>query len=131
MSLQPQCFLLLQHHNRWDLPKGHVEPGEDLIQAALRETTEETGIDPDSIRVDNQFKFVIEYCVQTSKRGSYSKRVTYFLGWMQAPLPIHLTEHIGYRWFDWPVAGSIQSETIDPLLTELAVYLKQANGPNN
>ena len=26
---QPELsFLLLKHHNRWDLPKGHVEPGE-------------------------------------------------------------------------------------------------------
>ena len=37
-------MLLIQRNGRWDLPKGKVEPGETLLQAALRETEEETGI---------------------------------------------------------------------------------------
>jgi predicted NUDIX family NTP pyrophosphohydrolase len=31
----------------WSLPKGEVEPGEDLLRAARRETLEETGFAPD------------------------------------------------------------------------------------
>lgn len=30
---------------RWDLPKGKLEPGETALEAALRETEEETGLD--------------------------------------------------------------------------------------
>lgn len=37
-------MLLIRRNNRWDLPKGKVEPGETLLQAALREVEEETGI---------------------------------------------------------------------------------------
>ena len=37
-------MLLIRRNGRWDLPKGKVEPGETLLQAALRETTEETGL---------------------------------------------------------------------------------------
>ncbi len=37
-------MLLIRRNNRWDLPKGKVEAGETLLQAALRETLEETGI---------------------------------------------------------------------------------------
>lgn len=37
-------LLLIRRNNRWDLPKGKVEDGETLLQAALRETLEETGI---------------------------------------------------------------------------------------
>ncbi len=37
-------MLLIQRNGRWDLAKGKVEPGETLLQAALREVQEETGI---------------------------------------------------------------------------------------
>jgi len=37
-------MLLIQRNGRWDLPKGKVESGETLLQAALREMEEETGI---------------------------------------------------------------------------------------
>lgn len=37
-------MLLISRNGRWDLPKGKVEAGETLLQAALRETAEETGI---------------------------------------------------------------------------------------
>ena len=37
-------ILLIRRNGRWDLPKGKVEAGETLCQAALRETLEETGI---------------------------------------------------------------------------------------
>ena len=36
--------LLIHRNGRWDLPKGKVEQGETLLQAAIRETEEETGI---------------------------------------------------------------------------------------
>ena len=39
-------MLLIQRNGRWDLAKGKVEPGETLLQAALREVQEETGINP-------------------------------------------------------------------------------------
>ena len=37
-------MLLIQRNGRWDLAKGKVESGETLLQAALREVAEETGI---------------------------------------------------------------------------------------
>ena len=37
-------FLLLRAYKNWDFPKGLVEPGEDPLAAAVRETAEETGI---------------------------------------------------------------------------------------
>lgn len=33
-----------QNHNSWSLPKGHVNQGEGLLAAALREIREETGV---------------------------------------------------------------------------------------
>ena len=37
--------LMIRVGSRWSFPKGHVEPGETLLQAASRETREETGIE--------------------------------------------------------------------------------------
>ncbi|MEZ6133544.1 MAG: NUDIX domain-containing protein [Pirellulaceae bacterium] len=119
----PVQFLLMQHSNRWDLPKGHAEPGESILETALRETEEETGISADEIHVDPSFKFAIEYYVTGKKRGDYHKRVTYFLGTVEAPREVELTEHVGFRWFDWPPAGPIQTQTIDPLLAAVGQHL--------
>ena len=33
-----------QNHDSWSLPKGHVDNGETLLDAAIREIYEETGI---------------------------------------------------------------------------------------
>ena len=37
-------FLLIRRSGLWDLPKGHLEPGEDIGITALREVEEETGL---------------------------------------------------------------------------------------
>ncbi len=44
-------FLLLRNakHKSWGLPKGHSEPGENLITTALREVKEETGYDIEAV----------------------------------------------------------------------------------
>jgi bis(5'-nucleosidyl)-tetraphosphatase len=38
-----RCLVLRVYRN-WDFPKGLVEPGEEPLEAALREVTEETGL---------------------------------------------------------------------------------------
>ena len=41
-DLSNQTYLCVRAFNNWDFPKGHVEKGESLIQAAMRELEEET-----------------------------------------------------------------------------------------
>ena len=60
-------FLLMRHPHRWDLPKGHVDPGEDELQCAVRELEEETGIDVDAIEIDAEFRFTAQYPVLGKK----------------------------------------------------------------
>jgi diadenosine hexaphosphate hydrolase (ATP-forming) len=39
------AVLLLRHHEgTWVFPKGHIDPGEDALTAALREVEEEAGV---------------------------------------------------------------------------------------
>ena len=35
---------LIYRRERWDLPKGHIDAGEDALSAAIREIAEETGV---------------------------------------------------------------------------------------
>jgi 8-oxo-dGTP pyrophosphatase MutT (NUDIX family) len=37
-------YLVMKRRGRWDLPKGKVDPGESVADAALREVTEECGL---------------------------------------------------------------------------------------
>ena len=46
--------LMIYRRNRWDLPKGHIDAGEDALTAAKREVDEETGV--------SGLKFVSELC---------------------------------------------------------------------
>lgn len=38
-------YLMIKRDGLWDLPKGHQENGEDISVTALREVTEETGVE--------------------------------------------------------------------------------------
>lgn len=119
----PPKVLLMQHKSRWDLPKGHADPGETLTETALRETEEETGIKRKKLTLETEFEFALEYDVEKKKRGSYRKRTTYFLAWIDSPVDIKLTEHIGFKWCLWPSKEPIQEMTIDPLFHALEQYL--------
>jgi 8-oxo-dGTP pyrophosphatase MutT (NUDIX family) len=127
---QPRRFLLMRHADRWDLPKGHCEPGETLLETALRETHEETGIPRSAIEVDDQFSFSLEYIVTYRDKPNQpmQKRVTYFLGRLDTELPISCTEHAGYQWFDWMPPHRIQTQTIDPLLASVETHVAHHAG---
>ena len=43
------CLVRAGRH--WGLPKGHVEPGETPVQAAIREISEECGLTPTALSV--------------------------------------------------------------------------------
>lgn len=43
-------WLLMRRNGRWDLPKGHIEAGEEAAAAAVREIAEETGVAAEVVR---------------------------------------------------------------------------------
>jgi len=59
---------------RWQLPKGHVEPGESVAQAAVRETREETGVLGRVVAALPPVEYVF-----VEKGRHIRKRVDYFL----------------------------------------------------
>lgn len=117
-------FLLMKHADRWDLPKGHIEPGESETQCALRELEEETGIKPPDIELDPDFRFELNYQVRTEWTGGEwrPKSLVIFLGRLLHDCPIEVTEHLAYEWFPWNPPHHIQQQTIDPLLAAVDEY---------
>lgn len=112
-------FLLMKHTHRFDLPKGHVEPGETEIDCALREMWEETGINPDLVKLDDEFRYEEMYYPIEPRFGSerVEKTLVIFLGWVDAADAIQVTEHAGHEWRKWSPPHAIQKHTINPLLS--------------
>jgi bis(5'-nucleosidyl)-tetraphosphatase len=57
-------WLLLQTsygQNHWTPPKGHLDPGEDDMMAAMRETKEEAGLGSEQLEVFENEKVELQY----------------------------------------------------------------------
>lgn len=121
----PCRFLLMRHHDRWDLPKGHVDAGESEIECALREFEEETGIPREAIDIEPGFRFEQHYRVKPrrGKRVWRDKTLVVFLARLLEPRAVEVTEHAGHEWFPWSPPHRIQVQTIDPLLEAVTRYV--------
>ena len=91
-------FLLLQaskssHH--WTPPKGHLDPGENYMDAAIRETEEEAGLLKEHYDIYPNFMVHLEYPVHGKL-----KTVIYWLAELKDPeTKIKIShEHLKYEW---------------------------------
>lgn len=91
-------WLLLQTsygHNHWTPPKGHLDPGEDDMMAAMRETKEEAGLDSDHLQVFENAKAELKY-----EAFGAPKIVTYWMAKLKDPAQaVTLSEeHQDLKW---------------------------------
>jgi bis(5'-nucleosidyl)-tetraphosphatase len=120
-----KSFLLLKSKKRWDVPKGHVERGESEVETALRELREETGILADQVSLDETFRFQMQAQFKAAYLGGRFVDKTYvvFLGFLDQPVEIKLSEHDLYQWFPWNPPHHISKWLIDPLLQAVAEHI--------
>ncbi|XP_058027956.1 bis(5'-nucleosyl)-tetraphosphatase [asymmetrical] [Ahaetulla prasina] len=117
-------YLLLQtsygiHH--WTPPKGHVDPGEDDLRTALRETQEEAGLASTQFTIQEGFKKELNYVV----RGK-PKTVVYWLAELKdQDTEIKLSsEHRAFRWLSLSEACRLaEYEDMQSTLREAHLFL--------
>jgi len=68
------ALLCIYRRDRWDLPKGKIDAGESEAEAALREVTEETGIN--SLEIGEQLPTT--YHTYSTKKGKRILKPTYW-----------------------------------------------------
>ncbi len=97
-------YLLLRHRygGHWGFPKGHIEAGESEVEAALRETCEETGIT--AVQMIPDFRRVSRYHFYRVRRPVF-KETVYFLGCAVCSKPTLSCEHTQYQWLRFAEAG--------------------------
>ena len=92
----------------WEFPKGGVDKGETLLQAALRELREETGIAEDEVRLIPDFQHAEDYRFTAGdgdQRTLIHKQVTYFLGETEKhEVTLSVKESSEFAWLNLPDA---------------------------
>ncbi|KAL7073091.1 hypothetical protein ACQ4LE_008103 [Meloidogyne hapla] len=115
----------LSHH--WTPPKGHVDPGENEWQAAIREVKEESGIDAnEQLTIIKDFKHEMFYYVK-----SELKRVTYWLAKANdSNIQVTLShEHLEFRWVNYEDAlDLVTREEMKEMLEKADDYINKNSG---
>ena len=74
-----EIVIVNQNHDSWSLPKGHLEKGETLLEAAIREIYEETGLINISLNKDLGFYDRFRIGLDGKDDLTESKRIHLFL----------------------------------------------------
>lgn len=103
-------FLLLRSNTYFDFPKGKLDPGETHLEAALRETLEESGL------WDLNFSWGMDYIETLPYQTSYGKKkckkiARYYIAELMSGEPeivanpkSGIKEHQEYKWVSYDQA---------------------------
>ena len=99
----PLYLILHYEEGHWDFPKGHIEPGESELEAALRELKEETSLSVDVIEgFEHRFSYVFK--AKYAAGATTKKEVVFFLGKALSGDVKLSEEHLAYEWLPFEEA---------------------------
>ncbi|PIP23226.1 MAG: diadenosine tetraphosphate hydrolase [Candidatus Nealsonbacteria bacterium CG_4_10_14_0_2_um_filter_38_17] len=107
----------------WDLPKGHIEKGEEELDTVRREVMEETGLT--DLEFAKGFKEWIKYFFKYKGKTIF-KVVTFYLAETQSAEVKISSEHIGYQWLPYDEAENLLThKNAKDILGKANEYLKK------
>jgi bis(5'-nucleosidyl)-tetraphosphatase len=74
VNAEGKIVLVFQNGNSWAFPKGGIDDGETLIQAALREIEEETGLEAADLQLVEQLPSYERYSIDKAGTGEDTSR---------------------------------------------------------
>ena len=118
-SKKEPTVLCVRAYANWDFPKGQVDPGETLIEAAIRELEEETTLTLSDIALIGLTAPSVTY-----GSGKRKKTATYFLADRTSStvpfLPVNpelgKPENDEYRWVPIKQLGELVSKRLSPVV---------------
>lgn len=119
-----QYLLLHYAAGHWDFPKGKLEEGETIRDAAVRELAEETDL---AAKLDNSFSASHAYFFTDYDGQKAHKKVDYFLGEAEDGHVKLSEEHQGYEWL--PYHKALERLTFEKgILVKAHAYLNELLG---
>jgi 8-oxo-dGTP pyrophosphatase MutT (NUDIX family) len=108
-------YLLLRCYRYWDFPKGEVEPGEEPLHAACRESEEETGLKGLCFPWGDAYTETPVYA-----KGKVAR---YYLAespagevWLPVSPELGMPEHQELRWASYEEARSLLNDRVGAVL---------------
>ncbi len=97
-------------HGKWNLPSGHLDPDETLLEGTKREIKEETGMDVELINIsfigkDNHALVLLFTAQSKNEKENY-----------------HTQEILNSKWFSYQEILNIKNELRYPILILNAIY---------
>lgn len=106
----------------WDLPKGHIERGENELAAVKREVKEETGLK--DIEFVKGFKEWLKYFFKFQGKNIL-KFVTFYLAETKTKEVKISSEHIGFKWLTYEEAiAKLTFKNAKEILKKANIFLE-------